>query len=72
MRAKSDTYNDETRVKHTVYQRLRVKEMGLFLVLQVVVVEEVDYYKHCANMISELEAAGCQIPAKVDQSLYKK
>ena len=46
--------------------------MGLFLVLQVVVVEEVDYNKHCANIISELEDAGCQIPAKVDQSLYKK
>ena len=44
----------------------------VYVVVQVVVVDEVDYVKHCANLISELEAAGCQIPAKVDQSLYKK
>ena len=42
------------------------------LMLQVVVVDEVDYNKRCSLLINELEAAGCQIPAKIDQSLYKK
>ena len=40
--------------------------------LQVVVVDEVDYNKRCSLLLTELEAAGYQIPAKIDQSLYKK
>ena len=42
------------------------------LLVQVVVVDEVDYNKRCATLINELEAAGYPIPAKIDQSLYKK
>ena len=42
------------------------------LFLQVVAVDEVDYAKYCGTLINELEAAGLQIPAKVDPSLYKK
>ena len=44
----------------------------MLLLLQVVVVDEVDYGKYCVTLVNELEAAGLQIPPKVDQSLYKK
>ena len=70
MRAKADTYNDETRVKHSVSDWV-ILDLLMLLLLQVVVVDEVDYNKHCATLIKELEAAGCEIPAKIDQSLYK-
>ena len=72
MRAKADTYNDETRVKHSVSDWVILDPLLLMLLLlQVVVVDEVDYGKHCVALIKELEAAGHQIPPKVDQSLYK-
>ena len=70
MRAKADTYNDETRVKHSVSDWV-ILDLLMLLLLQVVVVDEVDYGKHCVALIKELEAAGHQIPPKVDLSLYK-
>ena len=99
MRAKADTYNDETRVKHTVDTLpysviqnpamddflnfyclqliinmcwLHIQYPGLQFLLQVVSVDEVNYLNHNATIMKELEAAGCQIPEKVDQSKYRK
>ena len=51
---------------------LTIIKNGLKRMLQVVTVEEVDYAKRCVSLINELEAAGLPIPAKIDQSLYKK
>ena len=51
---------------------LNIIRNGLKRMLQVVTVEEVDYAKRCVSLINELEAAGLPIPAKIDQSLYKK
>ena len=42
------------------------------LCLQVVAVDKVDYPSYCGTLINELEAAGLQIPAKVDPTLYRK
>ena len=54
MRCKTDSYNDQDRVKHTMLSSTKID----------------NWAEHNKRLIKEIKQAGGQIPEDVDESLY--
>ena len=70
MRVKADTYNDETRLKHTVLSPTILSLIYIIFVHKIVSADEIDWSEYCKKMINEIESMGGTLPDKVDTSPY--